>query len=278
MKVLSQTAEALFLDRVTDGWTSKSWNWNGYSGSTTDGISFGRREDGFLVRLSGDLAMHNWQRIAALADNITRLDLQVTGLDTENDIDWAVKAKASSANEARIKAGMTRTNLIQSTPSGSTYYIGSRGSDRFLRVYNKTAESNGAWPATSWRWEVEYKAGLANAVAERLSTSENAHHLIHSRVWQDFNQWLITVPCPTVGPKWRPYVPVEETSDQKRLAWLRRCIRPMIDKMSQSYDVETLSQALGFHWITDELAGTSAVYLLHGDTLRIDETGSEPLE
>jgi DNA relaxase NicK len=276
--LIMQVVEQWFEDRQNDGYQGSAWKWNGYSGSTTDGISFGRREDGYMIRLSGDVALNHWRMLAKYSDNISRLDLQVTGLDDDKQNDWTLTAKHTSQHEARILAGMTRTTLIMSTPSGSTYSIGSRASDRYLRIYNKTAESGGIWPDTCWRWEIEYKAGLADKVAERLLTTENTDHLILSRVWQDFNQWLITVPCPSVGPGWRPMKVREESSDQKRLQWLRRCIRPMVDKMSQSYDVDTLSQALGFHWVTDDLSGVGAVYLLHGDTLRIDETGDEPLE
>jgi len=277
-EVLAAMAERWYLDREDEGWSGKGWKWNGYSGSVTDGISYGWREDGFLVRLSGDVALNHWREVAAYADNISRIDLQVTGRDDAKDNNWAEYGKGCTIMESRVASGMTRTTLTTNTPSGSSFTIGSRSSDRYLRIYDKTAESGGVWPDTCWRWEVEYKAALAHSVTMHLLKRENADNLMVARVWQDFNTWLITVPCPSVGPGWKPYLPTEETTDQRRIQWLRRCIRPMIDKMSQAYDVETLSQALGFHWVTDELTGVGAVYLLHGDTLAIDQTGSEPLE
>jgi len=275
--LLMNLVEQWYEDRQNDGYQGSAWKWNGYSGSTTDGISFGRRDDGYLIRVSGDVALNRWRMLGKYADNISRLDLQVTGLDDRLDVDWTQTAKRTSELEARILAGMTRTTLTTSTPSGSTYTIGSRSSERYLRIYDKTAESNGLWPSTCWRWEIEYKAGLADRVAERLLVADRPENMILSRLWQDFSQWLITVPCPSVGPGWRPMQVREESSDQRRLQWLRRCIRPMVDKMSQSFDVTTLSEALGFHWVEDELSGVGAVYLLHGDTLPLDATGDEPL-
>jgi hypothetical protein len=50
----------------------------------------------------------------------------------------------------------------------------------------------------------------------------------------------------------------------------------MVERMSEAYDVETLSEALGFHWVADDLGGTGAVYVLHGGLLRDDETGALP--
>lgn len=275
-EVLAAMVERWFTNQEHEGNYGKAWKWNGYSGSVTDGVSYGWRDDGFLVRLSGSVALNHWREVARYCDNVSRLDVQVTGLDDSRSADWATLAKASAMFEARIAAGLTQTQLITSTPSGSTFTVGSRSSDRYLRVYNKTAESGGVWPDTCWRWEVEYKAVLANSVCMHLLGKENADNLILSRVWHDFKSWLITVPCPSVGPNWRPMIPICETTDQSRLHWLRRCIRPMIDKMSQAYDVETLSEALGFHWVTDELTGVGAVYMLHGDTIAIEETGSEP--
>lgn len=278
MTVVGGMAEKWYLDRQEDGWQGKGWRWNGYSGSTCDGISYGRREDGLIVRLSGVVALMHWRTLASYADNVSRLDLQVTAEDDDLKNLWAHMVKADSRFDARISNGMTKTGLIESTPAGSTFTIGSRSSDRYFRVYDKTAESLGEYPAGSWRWEIEYKGALSNAVSEGLMKLKDTENAVIHRLRQDFFSYGVNLPVNSVPMGWRPAFVGRVTDDQRRLEWLRRCIRPMVDRMSEAYDVETLSNALGFHWVGDTDTGVSAVYLLHDRLGRDDETGTLPVD
>jgi DNA relaxase NicK len=277
MAMLHQLAESWYLDRQEDGWQGKAWRWNGYSGSTVDGISYGKRDDGLIVRLSGQMALNHWATLVLYCDNVSRLDLQVTAQDPVSTNEWHRQAKTECRYDARISGGLTRTSLIDSTPNGGTFTVGSRSSDRYFRIYDKSAESEGEYPARSWRWEVEYKAALANSIAHTLIGKQDQTNAMIARLRADFWSYGITLPVIYVGVGWQPTLFGRVTDDQRRLEWLRRCIRPMVDRMSEAYDVETLSEALGFHWVTDDITGVGAVYLLHGGSVRDDETGSLPV-
>lgn len=278
LAMMHTLAEGWYLDRTDDGWQGKAWKWNGYSGSTTDGISYGKRDDGLIVRLSGVMAINHWATLVMYADNVSRLDLQVTGQDDYSTNEWHRHAQGESRYDARIANGMTKTSIREDTPNGATFYIGSRSSDRYYRIYDKSAESGGEYPSRSWRWEIEYKAGLANAVAASLIGRHDQVNALIARLRTDFWSYGVTLPVTYVSPGWRASVFGTVTSDQRRLEWLRRCIRPMIDRMSEAYDVETLSEALGFHWVEDSTTGVAAVYLLHGGPVRDDETGGLPAD
>jgi DNA relaxase NicK len=276
MKVAGDFVERWYWERQNNGWVGKAWKWNGYSGSTCDGISYGRRDDGFICRLSGSMALNHWKTLALYADNVSRLDLQVTAQDNIGFNDWHRAARTDSRTDARVMGGITKTTMIESTPRGGTFSIGSRSSDRYFRVYDKTAESEGEYPEHCWRWEVEYKAALASSVASGLMTKQSETNAILARIRSDFWAYQVTVPVEYIKPGWKPLFVGRKTDDQRRLEWLRRCIRPMVERMSEAYDVETLSEALGFHWVADDLGGTGAVYVLHGGLLRDDETGALP--
>jgi len=72
---------------------------------------------------------------------------------------------------SRVVKTSTVTSRTNGKPSGWTYYIGSRSSEAFFRLYNKEAEqrAKGRRPAEGWRrLELEAKGGLAHALAREV--------------------------------------------------------------------------------------------------------------
>jgi phage replication initiation protein len=58
-------------------------------------------------------------------------------------------------------------NVVQGSEGGYTLYVGSRHSERFIRIYDKSAEQH---LATDWiRAEIETKGAVAKAIAGHLS-------------------------------------------------------------------------------------------------------------
>jgi len=234
------------LERSCEGYQLKPWAWNGYVGQVVDGCSWGRREDGVIVRLSGSMATRHWKSMLVFADNVSRLDVQVTVLDQEAVSNLALNVYRKAGEHPMVQSGMTTTKYTESTPTGSTCNVGSRSSDRYMRLYDKTAESGGEYPNRSWRYEIEYKNRRAYKVASAILASRHEALACHERVcaaWKDYGI-AVPGPCPTLG--WRDAGVVHATDDQRRLEWVRKCIRPVIGRLVEAYDAETVAAALGF--------------------------------
>jgi hypothetical protein len=223
----------------------KVWRWEGYDGHTMDSLSVGTRPDGTIVRLSGDLAQQRAQQCLALADNVSRIDVQVTIQEKDLCINHAMRALAAAKRDRRVKAGMTTTTLIMSTPAGTTAYIGSRASQRFYRIYDKSAESKQVYPPGCWRYEIEYKGPRAMSVGERLRDQKGTAEACRQVVEQAFIDYGVIIPVPHLPPGWRDSSPRMETTDERRLRWLETSIAPVVSRMMESFDRRTVFEALG---------------------------------
>lgn len=242
--------------RAAEGYVEKPFSWQGYSGRTVDGISSGGRDDGHLIRLSGECAARHFQVAHGLIDNISRLDLQVTLLDQNAERDWAKEVIETANRDKRCQAGMTGTTYLKSYPKGSTGYIGHRASQRYYRVYDKNAESRGCYPPGTWRWEIEWKQDRAIRVAEVLKRERYSPEAVRGILESSFFDYGVVIPAEVIELDWRDAGIKEETTDQRRLDWLRSSIRPMMDKLLSSYDRPTLLEALGL-WDSEPTDGST---------------------
>lgn len=97
-----------------------------------------------------------------------RLDLAIDALDSALDIPALKTAFDAGASETMSR----KCSLILSGTDGYCLYIGSRTSDRFLRIYNKAAEikARGIAPqGNDWiRVELELKGFFAHSAVERI--------------------------------------------------------------------------------------------------------------
>jgi DNA relaxase NicK len=180
-----------------------------------------------------------------MADNVSRIDVQVTIQETNPCINHAIRGLDAAKQDRRVKAGMTITSLISSTPAGTTAYIGARVSQRFYRIYDKSAESKGIYPPGCWRFEVEYKGPRAEMVGKELARLQGTPDASRQIVEQAFYDYGVVIPCRALSSSWRDTSPRTETTDERRLRWLEKSIAPVIGRMMESMDRRTVLQALG---------------------------------
>jgi hypothetical protein len=234
-----------------EGHHVKTWEWNGYQGSTMDSISVGERHDGTIVRLAGELAKTRGARVIDLASHVSRLDVQVTTMEREPWRNHALTARHVASLDRRVSSGMCALTYVDSGPRGVTVYIGSRSHTRFYRIYDKSAESHGLHPVGTWRFEVEYKGDRAGRVGEELRRCNATAEACRSIVDGAFRDYGIGLPCGPLPRNWRDTSPREETNDEKRLKWLETTIAPAIERLIESYDLPTVIESLGLgeYWM-----------------------------
>ena len=252
---LANRAEEWLLDRACEGFVTKAWNWNSYAGSMTDGISYGRRDDGFIVRLSGDMARRHWATTVELADNVSRFDLQTTVHDDDTANEHAFHWYSASQLDPRVSSGLVHLKYIENTPRGSSFYIGSRSSDRMFRVYDKGAETDGEYPPGSLRYEIEYKGDRAGGVARRVLRDPHPTQGIFDCLVTAYDSYHIRIPAERPAWSWRDAAVAHVTDDQRRLEWLSRCIRPVVGRLSEAFGTSEVLRRLGIYDEVDEITG-----------------------
>lgn len=104
---------------------------------------------------------------------ITRIDLAFDLLDTG----FNIQQRYNELKSGNVKCSTSRANLVVGLDGGQTLYVGSRQSDKFLRIYDKAAEMSipGDWV----RVELEVKGDTARALGTQLV---NASELTMARV------------------------------------------------------------------------------------------------
>lgn len=138
-----------------------------------------------------------------------------------------------------------KVTRVISSDGGYTVYIGSRNSDRMLRIYNKTVESSlvsgtGVYPAVV-RFEVELKDKEAAPLVWYLTGSEK-DALLKAAAYQfaSFGIHIMSIE----EPQRVPWI-VPSSWIDRRLDWLRRQVAPSLRELSAFFSKEELLNALG---------------------------------
>lgn len=173
--------------------------------------------------------------------NVTRLDLAIDVFEGETTPyqtflyrrSGRMKTRASSA---RFIRGMSAEKL-----SGDTLYIGSRQSERYIRIYDKAAE-NGM--SADWvRVELELKGRTAQRAAGMclgVGVADAARSYASDSIQIEKCQWWSDV----LGTEPMEKPPVVPRKDTDGLAWLLETVLPRLERALLFEDTDgTLRQA-----------------------------------
>lgn len=219
-------ARALVAEQVTRGDDLKPWTANGFRGWRSPHIRTGRRNAEVVVELSGELADRHWRNFYAAATNVSRLDTCVTVTFPNETRNVARDGRDAPRTRPRPGFPSIRKVLWEQVDGGQTLYLGSPKSDRFARLYDKTAESGGEWPENSWRWELQERRHLGSARARLLNSADDVHRAIRAGVHGFFSYHGIFPWFHADGPA--VFAPARRSrSDMsRRLDYYARCIAP----------------------------------------------------
>jgi len=120
--------------------------------------------------------------LLAAQAKFSRIDL---ALDVINDPSFVVSDLHKQAIMGNIVTQSRAITYMQSGTEGQTLYIGSRTSDRFVRIYNKAAEQKaiGKDAPDAWvRIEIELKADRANNCAHMIGLGGNVADTIRGQI------------------------------------------------------------------------------------------------
>jgi DNA relaxase NicK len=221
-----------------------AWGMAGFTGWRVGGLEFGLRDDGVLVRLSGEVARDWWPKFGKLASNCSRIDLQQTVMVAD---DWPNTIKTHWQEMVSWwKANPNRpTPSVIAGPSGpQTIYSGKRTSDVFMRVYHRGSKGGLEDRVGHVRYEVELKRDRAKAMLSLLLSTEAPAEVIRSQCYAMLCARGLrlalkydALPCSHAAPS--------KSDADKCLSWLRKCVRPSVENLVESGRLKETLAALG---------------------------------
>jgi len=118
------------------------------------------------------LSMLEW--VLGEGGRVTRIDLAIDVFDQDIDI----VALASTPRIKSAPGSCRKWNYFKGHDGGCTAYIGSRKSEKFLRIYDKAAEQ-GITDRKWTRFELEIKGDAAKVVAEQVAALKEGEHALY---------------------------------------------------------------------------------------------------
>lgn len=208
------------------------------------GCYYGSRGDERWVRLSGDRAARSW-RVAQGADAaVRRVDCAVTCRFAAPQPEGA---RAAFAQWERLPAGFgqpTRARLVATKATGDTFYLGSRQSEAYLRLYDYGAAHGTDRLGAAWRFEVEAKGRLATRWAALLSSSSVEQIAAAGLVYAAFCDRRVEVPFEASALRGEIDTEVESPLAAK-LEWLSTQVRPTVGRLIELGYLEEVIERLG---------------------------------
>lgn len=215
----------------------------GFFGWQSKDFFYGTREGCSIVVASGAQAHNVFRAVAGIADNISRLDLQVTVATPEERPRLGLQAFKAIESGAPARRKVKNVTLIDSHPSGETCSIGKRKSDQYGRIYDKATEAKLGEPRSVWRYEIEYKRhcalGIATALRGSKAVEADALGYVHS--WFDTRG---VVPVFTPHQLFCPQKPSRTVADTDLLTWFEKTLSITMARAIKLYGIERVLEAL----------------------------------
>jgi len=239
-----QLADELITNERRKGNQLRRWSFSGFDGLTSGQVSVGQSGQGMIYRLSGDAARDNWQKVHAVATNISRLDVAATYELQKEWRDMSYVHWLEAMDYQRKHNPRMRVTRIDGGKFGRTLTIGSRSSDAYGRIYDKHAESKREEYRDCWRYEVEFKRSQAVQAAQLLADSPGRP----AQAAEVASGWFRTRGCSHIEVPTDQTLPCssqQPSEDARRLRWLRMGVRGSVQRLIETGHKDEVLQALG---------------------------------
>jgi hypothetical protein len=224
----------------------------GYEGWHCGRLSFGTREAAGLIQCSGDLARQAFDVLMPDANTVTRIDIAVTVRLSPSQRKPGTRHYNEASDWYRAHPRAARPSYHGDADGGYTLYLGSRTSDRYLRVYDKGAESAADPVALGhyrdcWRYELESKGAAAYPLAQHLfnlSPEVRSAYIADALYSYCYKHGLRPAYLPGENVALVPGFRRRSDRDS-RLGWLDRTVKPVVQWLIDTGNEVEVLAALG---------------------------------
>lgn len=243
---LSALGKRLVTEEAEHGAKRKAWHWRTYAGEHAGGVSWGTGTDGELLQLTGGAADWYFDRTTSPRWRCTRIDVQVT-CRFPSSIDAHIEGVFNGIASSRPQQGFAQSSsLIKTTQGGFTCYVGTPGSERLGRIYNKERESQHERYRNAARWEVECRGVVASSLRNHLAASADRRDALRRYVHTYFIGSGIKLPWNAGGVLLHCDRPPRNAEAAAKLAWLSNTVAPTVQRLADAgHLAEVLSVLFG---------------------------------
>lgn len=216
----------------------------GFRGHSAGHIFLGQRPGDVMVQLSGAPCTPLTQEAITLSTNVSRIDLQVTIWTEGEACDLATWTRDAMVRQRNGNVSGGSISLISTYPSGDTLSINRRCSDRYGRLYDKTAEADLGPPRLVWRYEVESKGRAARSLANTLGKHGVHPHHVSKLVHAWYTEKGVRPAFSSVSH----HLTAELACEAPRrdvLTWFRDSLSKTVAKAIRQHGREVVLEALG---------------------------------
>lgn len=218
-----------------DGDKEETWNNGFYFGLRIAQQKWGYREDlGYIWIISGEEAERQYHLCQPAKHRITRLDLAVDFM-VEKRIILATMLYGQAVENNTDKR--RKYSLFHNSDGGETFYVGSRQSVQYGRVYDKGVQSGREDPGWLFRAEVELKKPVAGLIAKQLSEREPKQRkkAIQGTVLEWFRSRSVSLPQALDNDDLLDLTVTKTiTTNSKKMAWLSSQVRPSVVQLVEA--------------------------------------------
>lgn len=217
----------------------KPFSFQGARGWVSGSVRYAEKMDGKIRKLWAILMVTGERSTEAYKVAMMQEGLKFTRCDIACDVFLWDKVEGVARIIKDNYNGKNQVKLIESD-IGDTVYVGSRESEAYLRIYDKSTSYN-LPKGRVWRWEVEYKRGLAHPAA--LEVEKGGVDIIREMVFREAR--TKSVPVPVIeGMRGIKRCTVSASSAEMKLAWLERQVRPTVQWLHKLGMAEEVRGAL----------------------------------
>ncbi|MCX6500796.1 MAG: replication initiation factor domain-containing protein [Arthrobacter sp.] len=259
----AQRCADIWAQRETgEGAKVERFRTHGYEMWLAGRVAFGRRPDGGLLKLSGDLAELYIEHLVSFASNVSRVDFALTARCSPHQPDLGTIHYGEALAHFADNPTSAEPSHKEDGKGGDTCYLGKRTSDWYFRCYNKEAEcvANDDDPgalryAGCWRYEVEVKGPNALIQAKRYVDLRDRASWVQSMLYTYCANRGLGPVFPSAGEQ--DLVPgFRRRSDREsKLRWLAKSVRPTLEWLSSNTDRATIMATLGLPEVGPVVAG-----------------------
>ncbi len=238
------------VDHLKRGNKVTTFKRHSYDCMTVGGLTWGYSGDvGYLMTGSSDDAHLTWQKVLPLANNVTRLDLQYTFEADRSFGEGGIGILQELYNSILKTEHPTKRHYHchANSEGGETLYTGSRNSDQFGRMYNKSVEAS-LDKQNIFRLEVEFKKPRSQVVFNRFY-HEVKMGLANPETVRDIVLSWFAIRGINVTDIFRTITPVQVSAvintDEKKIKWLRTSVSPTLYDLTDRGKLREVAMALG---------------------------------
>jgi Replication initiation factor len=220
------------------------WRGMGYRGYKCGQFRWGEGKEGVMVQVNGFAAGELALTLAHASEHWSRVDYCVTCFDNYQASSPTHEYAEQLESEVLSGRETAKVTSIVTIGAGSSLYIGSRASGRYLRCYDKHAESPSEYVDGTWRWEVEYKRELSELMRSRTVDGWATQGAIRDLVRAEFRRHKLEVPWQPDDAAAVPMADKRLRDVETTLLWLEKQVGPAARWVASQRDWDSIMTAL----------------------------------